>query len=161
MQKNIVGPALIISLSALLLLAGCAGYGTARYQKPEQGQQILESFLADFKEYDVYFTGLSEAYPGGLIFAPRDLEQRIAQKRWSKVEDREQAQKLVRNLERYDHYPPRVYVLEGEHGQTYGYIYTGYHHITIHQLEEDKIHVREMFEPPHLKYDPDNAFSLH
>ncbi|MFP4453779.1 MAG: hypothetical protein ACLFPI_10500, partial [Desulfobacterales bacterium] len=75
-------------------------------------------------------------------------------KKWIRVESRDLMEKLVRKLELYHNYPPRLYSLSGEDGQNYGFIYTGYKHIVIRQLKENRIHVYEMHQPPHLKYDP-------
>ncbi len=147
----------ILALLGLILLSGCAGYGQARYQGPAQGQEVLTNLMADFDDYHVYYSGMSEAYPAGLIFDPQGDGRSIAQKKWTKVQSRELAKKLVRKLERYQDYQPSLYVLLGEDGQDYGYIYTGYKQIIVRQLEEGKIHVREMFEPPHLKYDPNGS----
>lgn len=152
MKRKTVGCLLAISLLGLLMHIGCAGYGSARYYRHDQ--EKLPELMADFQDYHVYYSGMSESFPSGLIFDPKNDGRTIAQKKWIRVENRELMEKLVRKLELYHHYPPRLYTLSGEQGQTYGYIYTGYKHIVVRQLPDDEIHVYEMHQPPHLKYDP-------
>ena len=150
---------LAISLAILLIHAGCAGYGNIKYQGLVQGRKMLADIMADFDDYRVYYSGMSEAFPSGIIFEPDYGDRAIAQKDWIGVKNREKAEKLVRNLERYHQYKPRLYVIVGEDGRNYGYIYTSYTHIVVRQIEPDRIHVYEMYEAPHLKYNTNGAFS--
>jgi hypothetical protein len=154
MSPKTIACLLAASLLSLLLLPGCAGYGKTRYLPSEKGQETLNVLLEAFQDFHVYYTGLSQAYPSGLIFDPKQDTRSIAQKKWIKVKSPETARKLVKKLKRYQNYPPRLYALHGEEGEKYGYIYTGYPHVSIRQLQKDRIHVLEMFEPPHLKFDP-------
>lgn len=157
MQTKIFVCLLAALLPALLVHTGCAGYGSARYHRQIQGK--LPEMMNNFKDYHLYYSGMSEAFPSGLIFDPKNDDKTVAQKKWIKVKNRDLAEKIVRNLERYTHYPPELYILTGENGQTYGYIYTGYLHIVVRQIEENKIHVYEMHQAPHLKYDSNGFFS--
>ena len=152
MQAKIFVCLLAALLPGLLLHTGCAGYGSARYHR--QIQRKLPEMINNFKDYHVYYSGMSEAFPSGLIFDPKNDGRAIAQKKWIRVESKDLMEKFVRKLKLYHNYPPRLYSLFGEDGQNYGFIYTGYKHIVIRQLEENRIHVYEMHQPPHLKYDP-------
>lgn len=146
---------LAIVVPGLYLITGCAGYGTSSYNRHDQDR--LAEMMRRFDDYRVFYSGMSEAFPAGLVFDPKDDGKTIARKKWVKVDNRDLLEKLVRKLERYHNYPPRLYTLKGEDGRVYGYIYTVYRQgdILVRQVDEDRIHVREMGLPPHLKYDPD------
>jgi hypothetical protein len=153
LKKNVIRPMAVLLLG-LLLLAGCAGYGSVRYYDGDiDAKAKLRRMIDHFEAYNVYYAGMSEAFPSGIIFNPVAGEQTVAQKNWYPVDSRELAEKLIRNLERYHDYPPLLYTLTGEDGQAYGYIYTGYRHIIVRQLAENTIHVLEIHEPPHLRYE--------
>jgi len=140
-------------LLGIIVCAGCAGYGQARYQGIVQGRDVLELMMADFEDYHVYYSGMSENFPSGIIFDPKDDDKTVAQKGWIRVETRELARELFCNLERYHHLRPLLYSLVGEDDRHYGYIYTSYKQIVVRQLEENKIYVYEMPIAPHLKYE--------
>jgi hypothetical protein len=153
LRKNAIRQMAVL-LTGLLLLAGCAGYGSVRYYDGDMDAKVkLRHMIDHFEDYNVYYAGMSEAFPSGIIFNPAESEQTVAKKNWYGVESRALAEKLIRNLERYQDYRPRLYTLTGEDGQAYGYIYTGYKHIVVRQLAENEIHVLEIHEPPHLRYE--------
>ncbi|MFO8112476.1 MAG: hypothetical protein R6T92_08215 [Desulfosalsimonadaceae bacterium] len=158
MKKGIAGCLLVIALIGFHLLAGCAGYGSARYRQHDPG--LLNQMIADFDNYHVFYSGMSEAFPSGLIFDPTGDGNIIVREGWVNVENRALAEKLVRNLEGYQDYPARLYSLIGEDGQMYGYLYTAYpqNHIVVRQVAEGRIRVLEMHEAPHLKYDPNGDY---
>lgn len=152
---------LLISLAFLVglpLISGCAGYGSARYLGRTEGPQKLASLIADFDSYHVYYSGMSLAFPSGLIFAPKDDSLRVEQGQWIDVENRDEMETIVSNLQRYHRYRPLLYALIGEDGRQYGYIYTSYRHIVVQQVADDAIHVMEMFEAPHLRYENNGFF---
>ncbi len=157
MQRKISIPLLTTALMGLLICGGCAGYGQARYQGLVQGRDMLESMMANFEDYHVYYSGMSESFPSGIIFDPKDDEKTVVQNGWIPVETRDLAWELVRNLERFYHFRPVLYALIGEDGRHYGYIYTSYQRIVVRQLEENKIYVNEMPIAPHLKYEQNGS----
>lgn len=157
MQRKISISLLTTALLGLLICAGCAGYGHARYQGLVQGHDMLETMMANFEVYHVYYSGMSESFPSGIIFDPKDDDNTVAQKGWIRVETRGKAWELVRNLERFHHLRPLLYALVGEDGRHYGYIYTSYQRIVVRQLEENKIYVNEMPIAPHLKYEQNGS----
>lgn len=148
----------MIAVLGFSLATGCAGYGSTRFDRHDQDR--LTELMADFESYHVFYSGMSEAFPSGIIFDPREGGKTIARKKWVRVENRDVAKKLIRGLESYQDYPARLYLLTGADGQFYGYIYTAYkqNNIFVRQLSENEIHVLEMPEAPHLKYDPNGSF---
>jgi len=158
MKSKIFWPVSLVFLLGLFLFSGCAGYGSARYLGRTESPEKLTSLVADFDSYHVYYSGMSLAFPSGLIFDPKDDSLRVEQGRWIRIENRDKLETVVSNLQRYHRYPPRLYTLTGEDGRQYGYIYTSYLHIVVRQVEDDAVHVLEMFEAPHLKYDNNGFF---
>ncbi len=148
---------MVVAMLGFYLAAGCAGYGSTRYDRHDQ--QRLTELMAGFENYQVFYSGMSEAFPSGIIFDPREDGKTIARKKWNRVENRDQAEKLIRGLGSYQDYPARLYLLTGADGQPYGYVYTAYkqNNIFVRQLSENEIYVLEMPEAPHLKYDPNGS----
>lgn len=153
MKKGVAICLLALAVIGFHLLAGCAGYGSARYQRHDP--ELLNRLMVDFDNYHVFYSGMSEVFPSGLIFDPNGDGNIIDRKGWEHVENRALAEKLVGNLQGYQDYPARLYTLIGEDGQMYGYLYTAYYqnHIVVRQVAKGRIRVLEMHEAPHLKYD--------
>lgn len=63
MENKIYGYLLALLLFGLFLHTGCAGYGSARYQWQIQGN--LPQLMDHFRDYHVYYPGMSEAFPSG------------------------------------------------------------------------------------------------
>jgi len=141
------------ALLVALALAGCSGYGTIKFLGWEAGRKQVWQMVESFQDYHLYSSGMSTAYPSGLIFDPKGDETRIEPGVWAGVNSQGLAELLVRNLERYQNYKPKLYALIGDDGRRYGFIYTGYKSVVVQQVAENAVSVGEMSEPPHLKYD--------
>jgi len=149
MKKSILGGLLAIAAIGLFAFNGCAGYGSTNHIDYEQHR--LAGIIDDFDDYHVFYSGMSQGLPSGIVFAPEADDKTIARKQWITVEDKEQAEKLVNNLEGYRNYPARLYELTGEDGRPYGYIYTVEKRVVVQQLAPDTIYVQAINSPPHLK----------
>jgi len=86
----------IVALSLLSLILGCAGsekYGNTPVTR--SGMRI-DRLQENWKDYYVHWTGASSSFPYGIVFDPKDDDNRLELTGWWKpVEDQKQLAEIV------------------------------------------------------------------
>ena len=124
----------------LLVVSGCASYGKIS----TMGQELtIEMLRENWRNYHVYWTGLSEIKPSGILFDPKDDDRTLAFERhnWSKVENEDFLSVLIGGSQANWVFHPVLYRLLGPDDRLYGYIYTGYWNVVTKRIDDKTLWV--------------------
>ena len=126
-----------------LLIAGCAGgnYGT---MKPEDsGRVTLESLVADWKNYNVYYGGMIPDSPVAILFDPKNDGKSVEVEgmRWWKAEDEKTMLNAVGRVKNVPGMIPSLKKVLGPDGSLFGYAYTQALRLNIVGVDENTIRV--------------------
>ena len=127
-------------LVTLLAIFGCASYGKMR----PMGQELtIEMLRKNWQNYDVYWTGLSEVRPTGILFDPKDDDKRITFERdkWFRVEKEDSLSMLIGGMQANWVFYPILYRMLGPDDSLYGYIYTGYRNVVTKPVDQKTLRV--------------------
>ena len=145
MNKNVGYGAIL--LIALVLISGCANYGTI---SPTQAQDVtIDTLTKNWMNYTVYWTGLNTGEPTGIMFDPKGDGKALTGEHWYKVESQESLLKMIGWLKFNTLYYPYVWKVVGPDGQFYGYVYTGYTHFAMKVVDQKTMLVYGL--PPTLR----------
>ena len=142
------GTALVLAV----LLAGCAGYGQTEFIPSGDNQMTIEYLIEHSDEYVAHYSGYAPNNPSGLIFDPRN-EGRALQpsERWVPISGPDAIREVKRWLDLGD--LPGYYLslrrIRGAEGNLYGYVYTGWQHLVMRQVDESTLYVYDLPDPPH------------
>ena len=154
-----------ITLCVLLafLLFGCSGYGKTMLVR-KGGPVTLDELVSNSAGYNVYYHGTSPYLVSGIIFEPKnDDKTLVLGGMWVKEDDNSVITKVVEQIGRNDFpgYLPKHYQIIGPNNGMYGYIYTGWFHVVIKQLDEDTLSVYGLKGPPEYEdAGRDNLFEI-
>ncbi len=133
--------ALAVVVSALALAAGCItriGYGRISPATPDK---TIDDLVEDWRNYHVYYSGLNQDRPSGLMFDPRHDDRELMGNRWEPVNDRATLDKIVMWLRANDSFKPRLLRIIGPEQVLYGYVYTGWNQVVARAVDMRSMHV--------------------
>ncbi len=151
MMKNIHN----IKLSALavllaFLVAGCSGYGKTLMVR--KGIPVTIDELANNSDdYNVYYHGNSPNLVSGIIFDPKDDHKTLVLGGlWVQETNKRVIANVIEQIRGNDFpgYLPTHYQLIGSNNGIYGYLYTGWFHVTVKQLDRETLSVYGLKGPP-------------
>lgn len=140
-----------LGLVAVFVLAmwGCSQWGGLRLQPQGKGKATPEELARNWKEYNVYFTGIAVEKPSALIFDPKgDNKNLEVHPWWAKVEDQETILEVIKWMEFRRDFDPVVWRIIGPNGDFYGYMYTAWTHARVKVLGENTVWVDQLAMPP-------------
>lgn len=116
-----------IILTLLLFVFGCtlARYGRITREYASTGGLTIETLRENWQDYDVYYAGIAEDNPRGIMFDPKGDDRRLTGDRWVRLEDKESVSRVILWLENMGpELRPYLFRIIGPDQQVYGYIYT-------------------------------------
>ena len=157
-----------IKLSALgvllvFLFAGCSGYGKTMMVR--KGMPVtLDELVSNSDDYNVYYHGINPDLVSGIIFEPKnDNKTLVLGGQWVKEDDKIVIADVVERIREtnFPGYLPKHYQILGPDNGMYGYIYTGWFHVAIKQLDKDTLSVYGLKGPPEYEdAGPDHSCAI-
>ena len=139
-----------LGLLLAFLISGCAGYGKTLMVR--KGMPLtIDELASNSDDYNVYYHGNSPNLVSGIIFDPKNDHKTLALGGlWVKVADKSVIAGVITQIRGNDFpgYLPKHFQLIGANNGMYGYIYTGWFHVTVKQLDKDTLSVYGLKGPP-------------
>ncbi len=129
MKKMTLGVLLVL----LLVVAGCATYGSI---KPVGYEVAIESLERNWQDYKVYWTGIDIGEPTAIMFQPKSSEVALVGDRWYPVENEQSLLRQIGWMETNYLFYPSVWTILGADGKSDGYLYTGCRLAVARQIDE-------------------------
>lgn len=139
-----------LGLVFAFLISGCAGYGKLRPLSGQDRAVSIEVLEKNWRDYAVYWTGLSVQEPSGIMFDPQSDGRSLVNDKWKKVEDEKFLAEIISWMKINRDYPPWVWKILGPDDQFYGYMYTGWQFGLIKEVDEKTLHVYDLPAPMRL-----------
>ena len=136
-NRNKAAPA-VIAMAVLLVLAGCAGkmgYGSTRLASMEGDTMTVETLVKNWKDYDVYYSGVDPRPPYGVLFDVKGDNRKIVSKYWIKVDDEKAISDMIQWMIPFYGYKSKLFRIRGADNQFYGYIFTPWTFVVLKQIE--------------------------
>lgn len=132
------------------LFVGCSGFGKTMMVRKEM-PVTLDELVTNSDDYNVYYHGTNPNLVSGIIFEPKnDDKTLVLGGLWVKEDDTRVIANVVEQIRKNDFpgYLPKHYRIIGHNSGIYGYIYTGWFHVTIKQLDKNTLSVYGLKGPP-------------
>ncbi len=147
----------------VFLFAGCSGYGKTMMVR--KGMPVtLDELVNNSDDYNVYYHGNNPYLVSGIIFEPKnDGKTLVLGGLWVKEDDNRVIANVIEQIRRNDFpgYLPKHYQILGSDNGMYGYIYTGWFHVAIKQLDKDTLSVYGLKGPPEYEdAGPDHSCAI-
>ncbi|MBA7648984.1 hypothetical protein ES703_56776 [subsurface metagenome] len=127
-----------IGLALAFLVYGCAGYGKFVIQSSPGERVSIEELQKNWNDYTIYYSGLSETRPRGIMFDPKHDNRRLVGDQWIKVEDQQMLSKLVSWMQFPKRGYPELYRILGPDDEFYGYLYHNGHRRAVAKVVDDR-----------------------
>ena len=135
----------------LTLIPGCLGYGSLKYQSRYGDGITIQELVKNWDAYNVYYSGYAVNNPSGIMFDPKsDGKTLTPSDRWVKI-DREGAVSEVVSWIKINDFPwynVCLHRIIGPDGESYGFLYTGWYHITAKATDANTLFVFDLPPPP-------------
>ena len=147
------------ALPILFIIAGCAGHGKLVLPPANETDDVLAHLLSQSDQYLVHYHGYSNRLVSGLLFDPKEDDKRIQPQgaMWQETSDKEEIASIANIIlgAKYPSYFPIVYRITGPNGNFYGYLVTGWTHLTIQSVDDQTLRVFGLSGPPeYMTMDP-------
>ena len=126
-----------VTVISLFFVFGCSmlkDYGKLRIESGKEGINV-QSLVEDWKDYSVYYAGLSAGNPSAVMFDPEDDDNKLVPDKWVFVEDKKRVSEVVHRLNADIENPPKLWRIMGPDNNLYGYMYTAWDHVLIRLYE--------------------------
>ena len=141
-----------IAVASILLLAlvlGCAGgggYGNMRVV--EGGVMTPATLVNNCQNYDIYWAGIDPSTAIAVLFDPKNDGKTLQMgPRWGRVSDPSTVNSMVGMIQQSvgsGGFPPRLWVILGPDGSTFGYVYTVLNHLVIDVIDDKTMRVESV-----------------
>ncbi len=111
----------VIGLLSFFLLSGCASLGIPERRQTEVTIQDLER---DWNGYNVYYSATSGEIPTAIMFEPKNDENKLVGRWWTRVEDQGTLSALISRIQDFSKYTSSTWSIIGPNNQLFGYIFT-------------------------------------
>jgi hypothetical protein len=143
------GNVAVVGVLLAALLSGCAGpggYGSMRVV--EDGSMTVDTLVNNLQNYEVYWAGFDPTLPVAVLFDPKNDGKTLQMgQRWTGVSDQATVNRMVGFIKQSlgtGGFPPRLRVILGPDGSTYGYVYTGINHLVINVIDDKTMLVESL-----------------
>jgi hypothetical protein len=133
--------ALAASILLIALLSGCAaggGYGTMGVV--EDGSMTLDTLVNNSQNYELYWAGFDPSIPIAVLFEPKNDGKTLQMgPRWGRVNDQATLNKMTGFISQTlgtGGFPPKLQVILGPDGSTFGWVYTNLNHLVINVIDD-------------------------
>ena len=150
-QKKTIIPAIGVLL-VLFTLNACSGNGKLDVMPRSEQDQLLADLVARSGEYFVYSHGYGDGHMSGILFDPREDGRKIVPEGflWKRIDDPAAMAAVIDRINSSNHpgYIQRLYEINNESGEFYGYLYTGWSYLAIKTVDESSVRVFGLQDPP-------------
>jgi hypothetical protein len=140
--KGVMGSAVLFVVMGLLI-SGCAGgnYGTMKAE--DTGGVTLDSLVADWRNYNIYYGGSIPDHPIAILFDPKNDGKSVEVEgmRWWKAEDEKTMLDAVGRVKNVPGMIPSLKKVLGPDGSLFGYAYTQMLRLNIVVVNENTMRV--------------------
>ena len=124
-----------------LLIAGCAGGNFARMKTEDSGRVTLDTLVADWQNYNIYYGGSIPDRPIVIFFDPKNDGKTVETEgmRWWKAGDEKTMLDAVGRVKNVPGTVPRLWKVLGPDDSLFGYAYTQLLRLNIVVVNENTI----------------------
>jgi hypothetical protein len=144
----------LIGVFLATLTFGCVtpkGYGKLGFTQTTEPKMTLDQLVENWKDYDIYYSGVHRDYVIGIMFDPKDDERKlVGHEWWEPVETQEDLHHyiLMINFFKSFRYEPMLWKILDRDNQRYGFIYTARYPMIIKVIDDRTLWVDELTFPP-------------
>jgi hypothetical protein len=106
----------------------------------EDGGMTVDTLVNNLQNYEVYWAGFDPSIPVAVLFDPKNDGKTLQMgQRWTGVSDQATVNRMVGFIKQSlgtGGFPPRLRVILGPDGSTYGYVFTGINHLVINVIDD-------------------------
>ena len=164
--KKRLYPLLIIVFLATLNF-GCVtpkGYGKLGFAQTKEPKMTLDQLVRDWKDYDIYYSGVHKDYVVGVMFDPKDDDRKLVGHEWWEPHETQEELKhsiLMINFFSSFRYHPMLWKILDRDNRLYGYIYTARYPMIIKVIDDKTLWVDELTFPPLFEVNLDDEEDSH
>jgi hypothetical protein len=124
-----------------LLIAGCAGGNFATMKTEDSGRVTLDTLVADWQNYNIYYGGSIPDRPIVIFFDPKNDGKTVETEgmRWWKAGDEKTMLDAVGRVKNVPGTVPRLWKVLGPDDSLFGYAYTQLLRLNIVVVNENTI----------------------
>jgi hypothetical protein len=148
-----------IFLSVLLIaliISGCVSwqknYGKLKTIPNGPNHLTIQNLIDKWYDYHIYssdqYAGLGFRSPLGIMFDPKNNDTMIVGDRWKKVSDQKTLTDMTKRIFLATQHEPWLNEILGPDGVLYGYLYYSYGVVTLKVVDEKKMYIFNLEEPP-------------
>ena len=135
----------LISIS-LFFIAGCAPLkGSGKIWT--EHKVTIRDLERDWKDYAVYYAGLSEENAAALMFDFKNDDRKLLGKRWTEVKDKKTLSMIIGWIQTYTRYGPSVWKILGPDNHLFGYVFAPQTPITMKVIDDHTLYVYDVESP--------------
>ena len=155
-----------IFLSVLLIaliISGCVSwqknYGKLKTIPNGPNHLTIQNLIDKWDDYHIYssdqYAGPSFRSPLGIMFDPKNNDTMLVGDRWKKVSDQKTLTDMTKRIFLVTQREPWLNEILGPDGVLYGYLYYSYGVVTLKVVDEKKMYIFNLEEPPNEGGDDD------
>ncbi len=148
-----------IFLSVLLIaliISGCVSwqknYGKLKTIPDGPNHLTIQNLIDKWDDYHIYssdqYAGLGFRSPLGIMFDPKNNDTMLVGNRWKKVSDQKTLTDMTKRIFLATQREPWLNEILGPDGVLYGYLYYSYGVVTLKVVDEKKMYIFNLEEPP-------------
>jgi len=148
-----------IFLSVLLIaliISGCVSwqknYGKLKTIPNGPNHLTIQNLIDKWDDYHIYssdqYAGLGFRSPLGIMFDPKNNDTMLVGDRWKKVSDQKTLTDMTKRIFLATQREPWLNEILGPDGVLYGYLYYSYGVVTLKVVDEKKMYIFNLEEPP-------------
>lgn len=143
----------LVLITAFLmgLPSGCStmkGYGKLGFPQTTEPKMTLDQLVENWKDYDIYYSGVWEGYVYGVMFDPKNDDRKlVGHKWWEPVQTQEDLAQMIRWINSFP-FEPQLWKILSPDDRLHGFIYTFRHPVMIKVIDDRTLWVDELTFPP-------------
>ena len=142
---------LLITAFLMGLISGCStgkGLGKLGYAQATEPKMTLDQLVENWKDYDIYYSGISEGDIYGVMFDPKyDENKLVGHEWWVPVETQEDLSQKIKFIDAFA-VEPQLWTILSPDDQLHGFIYTLRHPVLVKVIDDQTLWVDELTFPP-------------
>ncbi len=140
-EKKLTG----IFILVFILMMGCAvntgNNGKIRKQTGTESKITLAELRDNWDDYDIYYSMRSNRWADAIMFDPKNNGTKLTGDSWIKIEDQEALDEKIKEVQSWYSYK-RVYLIEGEDNQVFGYMFYPYYlRVPVEIVDEQTLYI--------------------
>ena len=125
-----------------VLIVGCSGpNGNVVKQTANEDKVTLTELRDNWDDYDIYYSMRSNRWADAIMFDPKNNGTKLTGDSWIKIENQEALDEKIKEVQSWYSYK-RVYLIEGEDNQVFGYMFYPYYlRVPVEIVDEQTLYV--------------------